>query len=269
MSKKHVVICILGSLINCSGPNATKITGSTGKLLEQFKEPKSQDAQVNSPVGNSPSGENSGSLPNPGGTGSPSSSPSSNEPSGDSGEDTDGRSSDGSSAPPLPFIPPESFVWKRYRPFEETLMTALELPKNQLCNELGQFSCIDTVHLTLLGGNEPFINGQHERAERPTVLTSIAVERIVLAGCTQRLNMDKANQTQKIVFKQIDLTATQVTIDQTKGQAKELYQRFYGRDPTEGELNQVGEIIKMTTVPEKVALGLCFAIGSSIENVFL
>ena len=148
-------------------------------------------------------------------------------------------------------------------------MLALELPKNQVCNELGQFSCVDTVHLTLLGGNEPFINGQHERAERPTVLTPLAVERIVLASCTERLNLDKANPAQKLVFKQIDLSGANVSVEQAKAQATELYRRFYGRDPSADEINRVSEVVKIAVTPEKVALGLCFTIGSSLENVFL
>lgn len=253
-----------GLLAGCSLQNGTRITGSAGKIFGGNKDPKTQDAQVEGPSDADQgaadgSDQGSGSMGPDGAQGSP----------GQENSNGGNGSSGNPSQQPLPFLQPENLVWKRYRPFEATLMQALELPKNQVCNELGQFSCVDTVHLTLLGGNEPFINGQHERAERPTVLTPIAIERIVLASCTERLNIDKANPTQKIVFKQIDLASSAVSLDQVKSQATELYRRFYGRDPLADELTKVAEILKISSAPDKVALGLCFTIGSSLENAFM
>ena len=260
-NKKGILFSVIfTSLLStgCSLSNATRISGKGGKFLGSTKNAQTADVQVNGPTADALGGGGEGA-------GDAGSGPAGGDASGGAG----GIDPSDPTASTRPFVQPENLVWKRYRAFETTMMQALELPKNRVCNELGQFSCIDVVHLTLLGGNEPFVNGQHERAERPTVLTPVAVERVVLASCTERLNLDKSNAGQKVVFKQIDLAATTVTAEQAKGQATEFYQRFYGRDPTTEELNRASEILKLSLTPEKVALGLCFTIGTTVENVFL
>ena len=46
--------------------------------------------------------------------------------------------------------------WKRFAALEADLAQALELPKEEICNEFGRESCIGKVHLVPLGGNDPF-----------------------------------------------------------------------------------------------------------------
>jgi hypothetical protein len=166
-------------------------------------------------------------------------------------------------------LTPETLLWKRYRAFEDGLSQGLQVDKNRLCLELGQHSCIDKVHLTVLGGNEPYTMGQYEAARSPTILTGVAVDRIVLAACEARLSLDRGLGAGAVIFKAFPLTASEVTPDQARNQTASLYQRLLARDATTDELNIAQDILKITKSPDKVALALCFTVGSQIENIFL
>ena len=163
-----------------------------------------------------------------------------------------------------------ALIWKRYRAFEQGLMAGLELGKDQLCMEAGQYSCVDKVHLTALGGNEPFDNAQHERPERPSVLTPVAVERILLAACSERARLDQqAGPSAARVFKHFDLNGAAATAEQIKPQVTELYQRLLARDPSDAELSMAATAADKFSSAANLAIGLCFAVGTSAENIFL
>jgi hypothetical protein len=179
-----------------------------------------------------------------------------------------GSNAPGSAKPGLPQAG-KTLVWKRYRPFEAGLMKGLALTKEQVCLELGKDSCIDKVHLTVLGGNEPFINGQYERAHTPTVLTAVAIDRVVLSACSRRIELDAAAGANAMVFKHFPLTADKPNGEQIKQQATELYRRILARDPEAAELQAVSAFGDTATAGDKIALSLCFAIASSSENIFL
>jgi hypothetical protein len=162
-----------------------------------------------------------------------------------------------------------NLVWKRYRALEDGLMKGLGLPKNQVCTELGVHSCIDTIHLTVLGGNEPYVSGQYERVHSPTVLTAVAVDRVVLSACGRRLEMDRTAGTSAVIFKHFPLSGGAPNADQVKAQATELYRRLLARDPEANELQMITSFAGSAGSPDKLALSLCFAIGSNAENIFL
>jgi hypothetical protein len=174
----------------------------------------------------------------------------------------------GSAKPGLPQAG-KTLVWKRYRAFESGLIKGLGLTKDQVCLELGRDSCIDKVHLTVLGGNEPFINGQYERAQNPTVLSAVAIDRIVLASCSRRIELDTAAGANAVVFKHFPLTASKPTDEQIKLQATELYRRLLARDPEAPELQAITAFGGTASAGDKIALSLCYAIASSSENIFL
>jgi hypothetical protein len=178
----------------------------------------------------------------------------------------DGDAGDGSAGFALA---PETIVWKRYRAFEDGLSQGLQVDKARLCLELGQHSCIDKVHLTVLGGNEPYTMGQYEAARSPTILTGIAVDRIVLAACEARLTLDQGLGAGAVVFKSFPLNAAEVSPEQARNLAASLYQRLLARDATAEELTIAQDILKITQGGSKVALAMCYAVGSQIENIFL
>lgn len=185
----------------------------------------------------------------------------------ESSRETDGLSSR-QNLPALA-LAPETLAWKRYRAFEDGLSQGLQIDKGQLCLELGQYACVDKVHLTVLGGNEPYTMGQYESARTPTVLTGVAVDRIVLAACNTRLTLDKALGAQAVVFKSFPLTGPDVTTEQANSQTTILYRSLLSRDATLEELSLAQGVLEMSKAPEKVALALCFIVGSQAENIFM
>lgn len=163
-----------------------------------------------------------------------------------------------------------TLVWKRYRAFEQGLMAGLELNKAELCMEAGQFSCVDKVHLTVLGGNEPYDNAQYERAEKPSVLTAVAVDRILLTACSKRVELDKAAASgEAVVFKHFPLDGQIVNASQLESQVVDLYRRLLARDPSKMEVATAVEFASQIPSAESLAVALCFAIGTTVENVFL
>lgn len=178
--------------------------------------------------------------------------------------------SDGDGFEPSKNLSDGNIVWKRYRAFEQGLMAGLELNKTQLCSEMGSFSCIDKVHLTVLGGNEPFDAAQHERLEAPSVLTSVAVSRVLMTACSQRADMDEqAGQSGAAVFNKFALSGANVDAGSVMAQATELYKRLLARNPTDEELALIGQAKDSFSSPKSLAIAMCYAIGSHIENIFI
>lgn len=165
--------------------------------------------------------------------------------------------------------PGTDLVWKRYRAFENGLVKGLSLDKKDFCKELGKESCIDKVHLTVLGGNEPYESGQYERAQAPTALTAVAVDRIVLTACSKRLELDRQAAAAAVVFKHFPLTGAGPDAKALEAQTTELYRRILARDPEAKELAAVEAIRAQNLAADKLALMLCFAIGTSAENILL
>lgn len=194
--------------------------------------------------------------------------PAATDADGNSNGDAPGANDAGAARPAGPQAG-KTLIWKRYRPFEAGLIKGLGLAKDQVCLELGRDSCIDKVHLTVLGGNEPFLNGQYERAQAPTVLTSVAIDRVVLSACSRRLELDAAAGANATVFKYFPLTAAKPNDEQIKQQATDLYRRILARDPEAAELQAIADFGATATAGDKIALSLCYAIATSAENIFL
>lgn len=99
--------------------------------------------------------------------------------------------------PPAPVTPPYQSVsprLKRLNPQQLTakLSGALGLPSDALCNELGDFSCLEQVHTVTLGGVDPYQRGIYEAEHKSTLTTTVAVERVVYAACGARVTQDIA-----------------------------------------------------------------------------
>ena len=161
-----------------------------------------------------------------------------------------------------------TLVWKRYRAIENSLMNALSLTKPQVCQELGQFNCVDRIHLTSLGGNFPLL-GQYERPGKPSVLTPLVMERIVLSACTTRLELDRAAGAQAQVFKQFSLNASSVSATEVEQLTVELFQRILARDPSTEEKAAISGMASQLGDGATVAKSVCFAIGTLPEFILI
>lgn len=170
-------------------------------------------------------------------------------------------------------------IWRRYRAFEQGLARALMLRDEEVCQELGRFSCVDQVHLVVLGGNDPFGPGLHEPVAGPTATTPIAVERVVWSACRAAVDADAARAT-PMVFLDLPLAAGATPLDlNDQAQAwavadtiTSLYRRLHARDPLPAErsaiqqlvVDEVGEAV----TPAEFALLACFAVASTSESIF-
>jgi len=178
--------------------------------------------------------------------------------------------------PILEMKPGKVAHWKRVRAIENDLAYALDTPVDQLCQELGTLSCFDQVHLSLLGGNEPFVLTQYEPVESPTAISVVAAERVVLSACSNKVDSDQSAQA--TIFTEYDLSEMSKPTDSAylaalNAQNTSLYQRLLVRDPTKEELtllqslavNDEGEAVSNSDVAKLS----CFAIATSSEFIFL
>lgn len=170
-------------------------------------------------------------------------------------------------------------LWKRYRAFEQGLVQALLVDEADLCNELGRFSCVDTVHLVVLGGNNPFDQGLHEPVQAPAATTPLAVERVVFSACRASVAADLERAAAR-VFLDLPLGNEIDPLDpndEAQGFAVEdtitnLYRRIHARDPLEVERKHLRELVYdddgQPVLAREFALSACFAVASTTENLF-
>ena len=209
-------------------------------------------------------GVNSGNTGNPNNPGAASGPGGANDPGGSTG--TALPSTGVNLTEPSLF---NNVIWKRYRAMENGMMRALDLSKQQLCNELDQFSCVDQIHLFNLGGNDPFFAAQGKRADDPTILTPVAVERLAMHACVNRIELDKAAGAAALVFKGFTLNAEPIPAEQIAPLVTDLYRRILARDPSAEEIAKLDAFAKQGVGSEQFAKTACFVIATMYENVFI
>lgn len=215
--------------------------------------------------GAGPAGPSAGSGATPPTTGAP----------GNTQSDPDtGGAPDGPEGfePQAPSLLGTTVVWKRAAVVERDLMRALQLDRQQLCNELGSISCVD-AHLAPLGGNEPFELAQYKPINEPSSVSPSVLERLVMGACAKRVELDRTGTPQ--VFTRLPLEGAIAGSDLTHAmdaQHRDLFRRLLARDPSDDELIALRELARGDGAPntgaELATLG-CFVIGTHAEFAFL
>ena len=165
--------------------------------------------------------------------------------------------------------PSEPLRWKRADVLINDLAGALELDKATICTELGTTPCRE-VHGISLGANEPFLNTLYEPSPRPMVTTPLAIDRVTLAACRQRVERDlEVAPGERVVFTHIELDSASLdpAAAGVTDQVYELYQRLLGRDATDDEVATLAELASGTSVPTFATLA-CFSIATTTEFLF-
>lgn len=162
-------------------------------------------------------------------------------------------------------------VWKRYHATEQDLSLALELAPEELCVELGRFDCVNKVHLTSLGGHEPFGQGLYEPPKEPLVTTPLALDRVALSACGARVERDRQSP---VVFTALELDQPAPASDSEAftRTVDALYRRLLGRDPLETEYERLAELLvdddgEPIGAAEFAHLA-CFAVATTSEFSF-
>ncbi|QRN95807.1 hypothetical protein JRI60_43315 [Archangium violaceum] len=156
--------------------------------------------------------------------------------------------------------------------------SALSLPPEQVCNELGQYPCTTYVHNVALGGVEPYGVGLYEPLTSTGVTTPVAIDRLSLAACARRVSLDVTSPGEAVLFKGLELDAQGRLANREGAPVRDaltaLYQRVLLREPTE---NEVGTLSQLATQLESKGsqtpgrdwmIATCFAVLSSAESVF-
>lgn len=164
-------------------------------------------------------------------------------------------------------------AFKRQVQLAADLALALELPANEICAEVGRYDCFG-VHRIPLGGVEPYTLGINVPIEDTTVTTPLAVERIALNGCKNRVDRDLAGN--PVIFH--GLGADGAAIDPAAPVMREmierLYRSFLKRNPSEVEVEHLRGFYGDVTAaneprPSRAwAIMSCFAVATSVEMLF-
>jgi hypothetical protein len=162
-------------------------------------------------------------------------------------------------------------MWKRATVLRNDLAQALALPPDQLCSELGTYSCTDLVHNFALGGRDPFARAQYTSMEKPSQLTAPAFERTVLLSCIQRIKRDGADP-KVFRFYALNKTLNDTSDELIRQQIQDLYRRFFQRSASSAEVTtalKLADRNRFGAVPmDQWSQALCLAVGSQWANLF-
>lgn len=154
---------------------------------------------------------------------------------------------------------------------------SLGLQSNQVCNELGLYSCANVVHHLALGGVDPYNIGVYEPLPFTGLTSPIVTDRVALSACIQRVTADLATPATALIYKGITLDAMgklDVSAAPVKTAIDTLYKQVLLREPTAAEVGHLSQLytdIAATGKPDpgKSWMTLsCFAVLTSVESVF-
>lgn len=159
---------------------------------------------------------------------------------------------------------------KRWRQLVRDLGGALALPEDQICAETGLYQCTD-LHVVPLGGIS-VDNGLYAPVDGVAVTTGLAIERLVLQACSNRVEADLellAAGEDAVVFGDLAELGDALEDAAVDAQAVTLYRRLLARDPLPAEQ----EIVRMLAA-DTLAFGgdaaafattACFMVGTTTE----
>ncbi len=169
--------------------------------------------------------------------------------------------------------------YKRARRIERHLLRALSLPAASLCNELGRFSCT-SIHQVALGGLDPYNLGLYEPLPFTTATTPLAIDRLVLHACRERVQLDlnPTPDATPVLFDGLPINdaGSLSNIDALEVQAsiQALYRRALSRDPNPQEtaalrgLYTEVEAASTGSAARDWALLSCYAVFTTVESLF-
>ena len=159
--------------------------------------------------------------------------------------------------------------------FVRDLASALDLPRNEVCNELGLYDCYEAAHRITLGGVEPYRRGIRDPLPVAPVTAPIAVDRVALTACATRVDRDFDTPSDAVMFKQLaEIGANETTLEES---ARTIYDRLLRRDATEGEVDSLVGFYDETVdalegtdeePAREWAIASCFAVATTLEGLF-
>lgn len=148
------------------------------------------------------------------------------------------------------------------------LSASLELPRESVCVELGQYDCNDDAFRVVLGGVDPYVLGIDEPLENATLTGPIAVDRVALNVCATRVAADLDDPASAVLLKPGEASEAWKS-----AAAEAVYGRILRRDATGDEVSRLVNFYETVDAGSQnaqrdwVTLS-CFAVASSLENLF-
>lgn len=150
--------------------------------------------------------------------------------------------------------------------------------ENEICAELGQYDCF-SIHAVVLGNPDPFGSGLYNPLPSSTSTTPMAIERVVLSGCSRRVGYDLDNPGSSEIFRNLPIDADGTLADIEASAVSEvidvLYQRALSRRARSSEIEHLKQLYvdiedsELSTAPARdwATLG-CFAVLTTMESLF-
>lgn len=178
--------------------------------------------------------------------------------------------------------------FKRSQRLRNDIARALDITPDQVCNELGLYSCTEEVHRVTLGGVSAYDLGLFEPLPTTALTTPMAVERVAMAACVTRVdrdlgldtNIDTGNDTGggALIFEDLDIDERGRLADVQDGAVATaidtLYKRALQRRASAGEIAHLRRLygdIESRAAPQPArdwAVLSCFAVLTTMEQLF-
>lgn len=155
------------------------------------------------------------------------------------------------------------------------LSSALEIPRDSICKELGQYDCFKDAFRIVLGGVEAENLGVNVPLEEEALTAPIAVDRLALHACVNRVKLDLTDPKHAVLLR--NAPKGKASSGWLKSTTANIYDRILNRTPTAFETAQMsrfyGEVAVKDGKPNPDANKdwvtlTCFATASSTENIF-
>lgn len=154
--------------------------------------------------------------------------------------------------------------------YARDLAQALGLERNTLCRELGLYDCIDDVHGIALGRVEPYELGIRRPLPVAPVTAPMAVDRIAVAACSQRVNLD-FDDSEAGLFAGLVEAGEEATDEDYSAAAAGLIESILRRRAQPEEVTELlafRDEVDGQDVARSWAFGACFALSTHVEALF-
>lgn len=161
------------------------------------------------------------------------------------------------------------------------LSANLNVPRESICKELSQYDCMTDAFRIVLGGVEAPNLLVNEPIENAALTSPIAIDRVALQVCSNRVHMDRENPAEGVLFKTGAFGRDGRAKAPDKAWLHDTADTIYGaillRSPNESEIRALTDFYStarqgrpansVDAAADWVTLS-CFAVASSLEAVF-
>lgn len=161
------------------------------------------------------------------------------------------------------------------------LSTNLNMPREDICKELSRYDCMSDAFRIVLGGVEAPNLLVNEPIENAALTSPIALDRVALHVCTNRVKMDRDKPADAVLFKTgafgKDGRAKSPDATWMRQTADTIYGAVLMRSPSENEIRGLTDFYaqvregrpanSIDVAADWVTLS-CFAVASSLEAAF-